>query len=441
MKAHLIGIGGIGMSSLAHILIDRGYSVTGSDIAWNNCLEQLKKRGVRITLGHSHKLIKKVDYIAYSSACKENNPEIVEAKRIGAKLMHRADLLAEITKKKKSLVVAGAHGKTTTSALLSYVLHEAGQRPSYAIGGEVCFSEYHGKFIDDSEKFVLEGDESDGSFLKSDPFGAIITNIDPDHMEYWKTKETLYEAYKQFISGIRSEKHFFWCYDEEGLLELSPKGVSYGFSNKADLQARDLVINGRLITFSICYQGECIPNFMLHAIGQHNVLNALAVFGLAHSFSIPVNIIKRAFLHFPGVKRRAELRGKRRGIEVFSDYAHHPKEIRATYEGFKKAYSGKRIVCVIEPNRYSRLIAFKEDYISVLNSMELSVVTDVVFSNEKAEEEVLTKILKSVDGGRVEQVRREDLSGFIKDTLMEGDVVVAMGAGRDTIASLILESL
>ena len=174
---------------------------------------------------------------------------------------------------------------------------------------------------------------------------------------------------------------------------------------------------------------------------MHNILNALAVFGLAHSIGVPIKIIKRAFLHFPGVKRRAEWKGEKGGIDVFSDYAHHPKEIKSTYEGFKAAYEARRIVCVIEPHRYSRLVAFREDYISVLKSMELSMLTDVVALNENEDRKTLNHIVKSVDGKRAQFVSRIDLANHLKTILKKGDVVVAMGAGKDTQASLILESL
>lgn len=427
---HFIGIGGVGMSALAHILLDKGYLVSGSDLSTSDATKALLIRGATIFSQHKSDQVKKGQIVVYSTALGENNPEMLEAKRCQCTILHRSELLEKLLKEKKALIVAGAHGKTTTTALLSHVLTRAQLDPSYVIGGFCQDFPANGK-AGNGEYFVAEGDESDGSFLRSTPYGAIITNIDFDHLDYWKSKESLLEGYHQFISKIVDSDFFFYSSDDPYSFA---KGSSFGFSKGADFQIVDVRMHNHLMRFTIKHKKHLFRDIDLQIWGRHNVLNALGVFAFCFRLGIDVTTIREAFMTFRGVKRRLEYKGSLGSISLLDDYAHHPKEIQACMDAVQEMYPDRRIVTIFQPHRYSRSKDFLVEFIDTLKKVENLIVTDIYAAGEDSSKGITTKEFCSAleEQKKFYYVKRDALSCFITDYLQENDVLLTVGAGDIT---------
>lgn len=434
-QIHFIGIGGIGMSALAHILADKGINVSGSDISSSYVLDGLKKKGVKIAIGHSEENVHGATTVVYSTDVAMQNPECKEALRQGIRLIHRSHLLAEMLNGQTSLLVAGTHGKTTTSSLLAHVLHEAGFQPSFAIGGIVSSLGTNGAG-GKGPFFVAEADESDGSFLKYMPFGAIITNVDNDHMEYWKSDDELLKAFKQFADQVTSKENLFWCKDDDLLNSLKLDGYSYGFSEEADLWIQNYSQKGWVNLFDFTFQGVSYQEVEIPLVGAHNVLNAAAVFGTALQIGIPEEALRSAFKSFRGVGRRAEKKGEAAGITFYDDYAHHPTEIIATLRAMKAAVGSKRLVAVFQPHRYTRVRDCMEQFPQVFDAADVVVVTDIFSAREEPiphiTAETLFKKIQHKSAAEVLFASRSELTDFLFHFLKPEDVLVTMGAGDVT---------
>ncbi len=306
-RYHFIGIGGIGMSGLARILLDQQQCVSGSDLSANEAIQQLIHKGASVSKGHAATHIEAEDIVIYNSQIQKNNPEYLAALSLKCPLMHRSDLLAHLMEGYQTLAVAGTHGKTTTSALLSTVLLEGGWDPTFAIGG-MCGG-LNGKW-GKGRFFVAEADESDGTFLKYHPQGAIITNIEPEHLDHYKSLENLKRAFQTFFSQVSNEELLFYCGDDPILHALPhKKGVSYGFKKGCDLHISNFQQQGWTLQFDLSLNGKNYPKIGIPLVGEHNALNAAAVFGLSLKLGIPEEVIRKAFLAFRGVGRRCEKRG------------------------------------------------------------------------------------------------------------------------------------
>ncbi len=338
---HFIGIGGIGMSALARILLDRGEKVSGSDQSTSPVVEELARQGAKIFIGHAPENLVHSKRVVYSTAVVQKNPEYEEAQKRNLPLLHRSDLLHELMQAQKPLLVAGTHGKTTTTSLLTHVLISAGYEPSFAIGGILASAQSNGR-QGRGEYFVAEADESDGTFLKYRGHGAIITNIDNDHLDHWKNDANLDAGYKQFSKG--AGKHLFWCIDDARLKALNISGTSYGFSPQADLKIDAWRQEGWKLFFSCTFRGKTYDEIQLPLIGKHNVLNAASVFGLLLDLGVSSEAIRAGFKTFSGVGRRAEKKGEYGSVEVYDDYGHHPTEIFTTLTALKKAAGTRRLV-------------------------------------------------------------------------------------------------
>jgi UDP-N-acetylmuramate--alanine ligase len=435
---HFIGIGGIGMSALAKICLGKKYLVTGSDISLNNHTEHLKTLGATIYTGHLGRNIAPKTTVIYSSSVKENNPEYEAAVFLSCHMMHRSEFLSHLMQDYKALTVTGTHGKTTTSALLTKVFKESELDPAFAIGGVSLDFQTNGSH-GAGEFFLAEADESDGTFLKYPSYGAIITNIDSDHMDYFKTAESLYNAFKTFCINVTSRPHLFYCGDDVNLNRIMKEnginGVSYGFSSENKLVIKNYRQVGWSSFFDIEFQEEIYQNIELSLIGEHNALNAAAVFGLSLACKIPLNIIRAAFQTFKGVSRRSEKKFYQQGVLMVDDYAHHPTEIKATLKGIRSAILERKLIAVFQPHRYSRT----QDVLSTLNTCfddaSEIIVTDIYAAGEAPIEGVTHEnILNELKHVKipVKYIPRDELAKQICGALLPHDVVVSLGAGDIT---------
>lgn len=435
-KIHFIGVGGIGMSALARICLDRGDLVTGSDRMRSALVEELIAQGLLFDDEQRGTNLTPDTLVVYSTAVKQENEELKRAKKLGCPLMHRSDFLKDlIEEKKKSLLITGTHGKTTTSSLLAHVLETAGRDPSYVLGGIPPSLGKNGK-EGSGEEFAVEADESDGSFLNGQGFGAIITNIGIDHLDYWKSEEKILEGFTTFASHISSKKHLFWCSDNDCLCSLGLEGISYGFGPQADLQIFSFKQQGWKSFFSFTYAAEQYDSIELALIGRHNVLNAAAVFGLCLQLGLSEEEIREGMKSFKGVKRRLEKKAEKREVLLFDDYAHHPTEIKALLTTVRQSGGGRRAVAIYQPHRYTRLRDTFEEQIEALSQADLLFITDVHSAGEQEIANInaraLCDAIQQKTGKRPIYVPRKELLEQVPQKIMPHDLVLTIGAGDIT---------
>lgn len=437
-KYHFIGLGGIGMSALARILLQQGAEVQGSDASESPLLQELRKEGAQVRLGHHENQLSPAATVVYSSDIKEYNVEFAAAKKKGFPMLHRSELLDRLMAKKKALLVTGTHGKTTTSALLATVLLEGGLDPSFVVGGILNQFQCNGR-AGKGEYFVAEADESDGSFLKTAAHGAIVTNLENDHLDYWKTEKNLDAAFGQFLALVRNHQHLFWCKDDERLADLKPLGQSYGFSQTADIKIRNFHPTETGCLFDLSWNGELYPQIALSIFGKHNALNAAAVFGLSISLAIPENTIRSAFRTFGGTRRRLEFKGEAHKLRVFDDYGHHPTEIAATLRALREQVRERRLVAIFQPHRFTRVRDQFSFFGSCFQDADEVILTDIYASREAPIEGISTDILyqemKKRLGSKLHYIPRADLETKTVQFLQPLDVVITLGAGDVTDAS------
>jgi len=431
-NVHFIGIGGIGMSGLAQILLSQNIQVTGSDLAESRVTKKLVEAGATLFIGHCASYIKSGTTVVYTSDIKENNPEYLAAKNLQCPLLHRSDLLKLLMQKYQTLAVTGTHGKTTTSSLLTWVLHVAGQDPSFAVGGMIAQLDANAKH-GDGKYFVAEADESDGSFLRYNPFGGIITNIGLDHMNYYQTEEVLEKAFNTFATQVESQQHLFWCRDDVRLQKLNISGVSYGFNSASDVRILRFKQKGWKTIFDVAYQGKCFPQIEISQIGSYNVLNASAVFGLALKLGLEEHLIRKGLATFPGVGRRCTHRGEVQGILFIDDYAHHPNEIRATLQAIRDAIGEKRLVVLFQPHRYSRTKDCLGSYQGIFEQADLLYITDIYAAGEKeipglSHKNILAELTQNPQL-LCSYASRQSIAEDVFHKLQPHDVVVTLGAG------------
>jgi len=430
MRYHFIGIGGIGMSALARILLKRGVKVQGSDAEASYVTEGLQKAGAEIYTGHSADYLKTPCTTVYGTAIKSDHPEYKAAVDQKFPLLHRSDLLAELMEGYRTLLVAGTHGKTTTSCLLTHVL--AHLSPTFALGG-IALNFYSNGDQGNSDYFVAEADESDGTFLKYPSYGAIITNVEEDHLDYWKTREALIEGFKQFA---QKPTLLWWFADDPILRSLSPHGHSYGFSKDAHLQITKWRGDGFKLVFDLTFQGKTYADVELALIGKHNVENGAAVFGMALELGIEESAIREAFRTFKGVKRRLEKKGEKRAVSFYDDYAHHPTEIMTTLKGIREAIGEKRVVVLFQPHRYTRVRDCWNEFVTAFDEADVVFMTDIWAAGEKPIEGITTEKLfqeiKAANPFPVFYHPRAEYSAAIAAFLRPHDVVISVGAGDIT---------
>ncbi|EYF02385.1 UDP-N-acetylmuramate--L-alanine ligase [Chondromyces apiculatus] len=436
---HFVGIGGIGMSGLAEILRSLEFEVSGSDLKEGSTTKRLRSLGVRVDVGHGPANVRGVDVVVYSSAVHPDNPELQEAKALGIPAIARAEMLAELMRVKYGVAIAGSHGKTTTTSLVATVLHAAGLDPTVVVGGRMEALGSNAR-LGAGDLLVAEADESDGSFLRLTPTVAVVTNIDPEHLDHYGSHEKLKDAFVEFAMRVPFYGLAVLCLDHPHVQDLLPRiprrHVTYGLSPQSDYSARGIQFRGLETSFNAYRRGSPLGGFTVRMPGAHNVLNCLATIAVADELEVPLDVTKQALATFGGVARRFTVLGTFGGVTLVDDYGHHPAEIRATIEAARRAYPGEdhRIVVVFQPHRHSRTRDLFDEFTRAFNLADILVMTEIYGAGEHP--------IPGVSGERLLQSVREhghhdatfvadkaELPEVLERVVRPGDVVIALGAG------------
>jgi UDP-N-acetylmuramate--alanine ligase len=445
-RIHFIGIGGVGMSGIAEVLQNLTYKVSGSDMADSVTLRRLSQLNIKTFIGHDAKNLQNVDVVVISSAVKQDNPEVVEAKRLNIPVVPRAVMLAELMRMKQGIAIAGTHGKTTTTSLVASVLAEGGLDPTFVIGGRLNSADANAK-LGSGDYIVVEADESDASFLNLLPVMAVVTNIDEDHMEtYGHDFEKLKSSFVEFLHRMPFYGAAIVCIDDAAVRSIVPSlarpVITYGLTEEAQIRAVDVQARNGQMTFTVQLNSEDSKNTFpieLNLPGSHNVRNALAAIAVALELEIDVASIQKALVQFRGVDRRFQNYGELTLADgsVFTlvdDYGHHPVEMKATIEAARGAYPGRRLVLAFQPHRYSRTRDCFEDFIRVMSSVDAILLSEVYAAGEAkivgADSRSLCRAIRL--HSKIEPIFVDDIQNMaveILDFAKDGDVVLCMGAG------------
>jgi len=434
---HFVGIGGIGMSGIAELLINLGYKVSGSDLKLSPITERLEKKGGLIFQGHRKEQVAGADVVVTSTAIAPENPEVAHARQLSIPIIPRAEMLAELMRIKYSIAVSGAHGKTSTTAMISQILNTAGLDPTVIIGGllkGIDTNALHGK----GDYIVAEADESDGSFLMYAPAIAVVTNIDLEHLDFYKDIEDIKDKFVQFINSVPFYGLAILCLDNEHVQDILPRikvrHTTFGMTAQSDLQARDISFMGSKSFFNVFHHEKRLGKIDLNIAGNHNVSNALASIATGIELNIPFKTIKKALEQIEGVKRRVEIKGEKKGIIVMDDYGHHPTEIMATLTAIRESYKEKRLVVVFQPHRYTRTKGLFHEFTRSFYQSDVLIVLPIYAASEKKIKGVSAQCL--CDG--IREHGHKDVSyapdftqglSMITHKIKKGDIVLTLGAG------------
>jgi UDP-N-acetylmuramate--alanine ligase len=447
---HFVGIGGIGMSGLAEVLIELGYRVSGSDLKLSASTARLSGRGAAIFEGHAAENIAGANAVVVSSAVRADNPEVVEARRLGIPVIARGELLAELMRQKFGIAVAGSHGKTTTTSMIAAVMSHAGLDPTIVVGGRLATMGGANARLGRSDYLVVESDESDGSFLKLAPILAIVTNIDREHLDHYSTLADIRAAFAEFVSKVPFYGAAILCIDDDNIQQILPainrRIITYGSSAQADLRVTHSRAGHMASEFHLEFRERDLGCFQVHVPGAHNVLNAAAAVAVGMELEIPIENIREGLKSFSGVDRRFTIRGVERGITVIDDYGHHPTEIRATLEA-ARACRYSHVHVLFQPHRYTRTAALMDDFAGAFHQADSVHILDIYAASEPPIEGVTGEAL--ADRIRALGHRHAGYAGAMDrgiDAVIEaaaaGDAIVTLGAGSVSQAGeRILEKL
>ncbi len=436
-RIHFIGIGGSGMSGIGEVLLNLGFSVSGSDLKEGPVLARLRGLGGTIHLGHAPENVAGADVVVRSTAVKEDNPELVAAVAAKIPVIPRAEMLAELMRLKYGVGVAGTHGKTTTTSMVAKLLHTAGLDPTVVIGGKLDTFGSSAR-LGSGEYLVAEADESDGSFLLLDPTVAIVTNIDPEHMEHWGDFDKLVDGFVQFANKVPFYGFSVVCLDHPVVQRILPRlrrrTFTYGFSAQAEYRADRIRQEGRSLVFRVWRHGEPLGELELDQPGRHNVLNALAATAVAMELDVPFSQVQAGLHGFGGVDRRFSQRADVGGVLIVDDYGHHPVEIQATLAAAAEGYDDRRIVAVFQPHRYSRVASLMDDFCQSFNAASQVLVLPIYAAGEAPIEGVSQAALVQGIAERghrgVQAVASVDEAVDVLEALVRpGDLVITLGAG------------
>jgi UDP-N-acetylmuramate--alanine ligase len=433
---HLVGIGGAGMSGIAEVLVTSGYTITGSDLRPSETTQRLEGLGIKVKYGHSTENVKNADVVVISSAVKEKNPEVTAARERRIPVIRRSEMLGELMRMRYGIGIAGTHGKTTTTSMVGEILSEGGLDPTIVVGGRVVNLGTHAR-LGNGQFMVTEADEYDRSFLRLTPTIAVVTNLEPEHLDYYRDFTEIKSAFLEFVSKVPFYGRVILCWDEKNLRELISEIerplTTYGLSPQADLTADSVRFAENHSTFEVSIRGKRVGQIRLDVPGEHNVKNSLAAVGVALELDIPWEKIRAGLERFKGVHRRFEIKGQAKGVMVVDDYAHHPTEIEATLKGAKAGWK-RRIVAVFQPHLYSRTRDFHQEFGRVLLESDVLVVTDVYPAREDpitgVTGELVWQAAKRLGHKNAFYVpRAEDAASLLAKMVRPDDMVITLGAG------------
>ncbi|MFN2435570.1 MAG: UDP-N-acetylmuramate--L-alanine ligase [Desulfotignum sp.] len=434
---HFVGIGGIGMSGIAELLINLGYTVSGSDLKLSSITRRLADKGATIFKGHSKKQVAGAHVLVTSSAISDENPEVIQAKALGIPLIPRAAMLAELMRIKYAIAVSGAHGKTSTTAMIAQILNTAGLDPTVIIGGLLMgldTNALHGQ----GEFIVAEADESDGSFLQYTPAIAAVTNIDLEHLDFYTDIEDIKNNFVQFINSVPFYGVAIVCLDNEHIQDILPRitvrHTTFGLSAQADLQAGQIRFENGRSRFTVRRGNRELGEIVLNLAGQHNILNALAGIATGLELKLPFEGIKQALEEIKGVRRRLEIKGEKKQILVMDDYGHHPTEITATLNAVRESFPGRRLVVVFQPHRYTRTQALFNEFSRAFYQSDVLILVPIYAASEIPIPRVDSKLLCQ----GIQNHGHKDVSfapdftqalSMVTHKLKPNDLVLTLGAG------------
>jgi UDP-N-acetylmuramate--alanine ligase len=437
-RLHFVGIGGIGMSGIAEVLVNLGYDVRGSDAHPTPLTARLQSLGITFHPGHDTEHVGNADVVVISSAVKSTNPEVVEARRRGIPVIPRAEMLAELMRMKYGIAIAGTHGKTTTTSLIATILAKGGLDPTMVIGGRLRSISSNAR-LGAGDYLVAEADESDGSFLKLMPTIAVVTNIDAEHLDHWTGGlPQIVDGFAAFVNKVPFYGVSVLCLDHPTVQSMLPRvdkrHITYGIAQRADYVAENVEVLEGAIGFDVRRRGDALGRVRLNMIGRHNVLNALAAIAVADEVGVPFAVTCGALAGFQGVGRRFEIKGTARDVLVADDYGHHPAEIRATLEAAREAYS-RRLVVAFQPHRYTRTRDLLQDFASAFNASNLLLVADIYAASESpipgVSAERMVEVVRDHGHQQVEYVGDvTNVATRLASLVKPGDLVLTLGAGN-----------
>jgi UDP-N-acetylmuramate--alanine ligase len=426
------------MSGIAEVLLNLGYKVSGSDLRGSDITERLAGFGAEIGVGHTADNIKNVDVVVISSAVHDNNPEVIEAKRLHVPVIPRAEMLAELMRMKYGIAIAGTHGKTTTTSMAASILGHAGIDPTIVIGGKLNAIGSNAR-LGQGKFLVAEADESDGSFLVLSPTIAVVTNIDADHLDHYSGIEEIKDTFVTFINKVPFYGLAVLCLDDQNIREILPRVkkryTTYGLSSQADIRATHVRHDGFQTTFVAHYKGYRLGEVSFPMPGPHNVLNAMACIAVALELDVPFSAIQEGFAKFSGVGRRFTVKGEPKGIMVVDDYGHHPAEIKATLSAARQGWPERRIVAAFQPHRYTRTHELFDDFVTAFYDADVLVLTDVYPAGEQAiegatSERLSHEVRRHGQKDVTHIANRELIPEHLAKIVKAGDIVITLGAGN-----------
>ena len=435
---HFTGIGGIGMSGIAEVLLNLGYEISGSDLRLSPITERLAAMGAHIYEGHAAANVAGARALVVSSAVDEQNPEVQEARRLQIPVIPRGELLAELMRLKYGIAVAGSHGKTTTTSMTATILNYAGLDPTVVVGGRVGTMGGSNARVGHSDFLVVESDESDGSFLKLAPIVAVVTNIDREHLDHYPSLDAIRAAFIEFLNKVPFYGAVIVCLDDPNVQSILPsinrRTITYGTTAQADIEAGHIACGHFASDFDLRYRNAALGRFHLRIPGRHNVLNAMAAVAAAMELEVKPDTIREALATFSGVDRRFQVRGEERGITVIDDYGHHPTEIRATLDGARLG-GFRRIHVLFQPHRFTRTFHLMDEFAGAFNQADSVFVLDIYAASEKPIEgvtaEALVERIRQFGHRGVEYVGTIDHGvDALLSAAREGDLVLTLGAGN-----------
>jgi len=432
---HMVGVGGCGMSAIAKILHEMGFIVTGSDVREGANTLRLKDLGIEVFIGHNDANIRKADLIVFSSAITNGNAEIKNGRLKGLPILKRAEMLSWLLNQSQiKIAVAGTHGKTTTTAMLSKVLDFSKYSPTYFIGCDMDYIEGNAK-LGNGKFVVTEADESDKSFLYYEPTAAVITNIEEDHLENYGSMQALADVFFEFAGKVADDGFIVVDatnpYNQELMRKVEKRYITYGLKGKLDYTADNMRFSNFTSNYELIRKGEKLGEVELSVPGWQNILNSLAVFAVGFEYGLDFHSIASALRTFIGARRRFQTVGEYNDVLVIDDYAHHPTEIKATLSAAHAGWPNRRLICIFQPHRYSRTMLLKEGFINAFSDADKIIITDIYAASEKPIPGITGKtIADEIKGKDVKYIRRkEKIAEYIVDELKPGDIILTLGAG------------